>query len=84
MCLILAEQRLAQLRDEVEKRSAEQLSLLQNRLNVADALRQTEPEQAKAMYRAVMELYSDKPWAADAVNHARKGLELCRGHPRDR
>ena len=75
MCLVLAQQRLAQLREEVKKRSAEQLSLLQDRLNAADALRKSEPEQAKAMYRAVVELYCDKPWAADAVHHARKALK---------
>ncbi len=85
MCLILAEQRLAQLRDEVRKRSAAQLSMLQDRLNAADAVRNTEPEQAKAMYRAVIELYSDKPWAADAVNRARQGLKPPpSGRPRDR
>ena len=58
---------LAQLRDEVKKRSAAQLSLIEKRLNAADDLRKIDPEQAGAMYRAVVELYGDKPWAADAV-----------------
>jgi eukaryotic-like serine/threonine-protein kinase len=74
MCLILAQRRLAQLREEVKKRSAEQLSLLEERLAAADALRKNEPEQAEKMYRAVVELYSDKPWAADPVRRARHAL----------
>jgi serine/threonine-protein kinase len=85
MCLILAQQQLAQLRDEVAKRSAAQLSLLQERLNVADAVRTSEPEQAKTMYRAIIELYSNKPWAADAVRRARQGLKPPPGRrPQDR
>ncbi len=75
LCLILARQRLTQLREEVKKRSAEQISLLQDRLNAADAVRKSEPEQARAMYQAVVELYRDKPWAADTVRHARKALK---------
>jgi hypothetical protein len=75
LCLILAGRRLTQLREEVKKRSAEQLSLLQNRLNAADTLWKSEPEQAKTMYRAVVELYCDKPWADDAVRRARKALK---------
>ncbi|MFZ1934341.1 MAG: serine/threonine-protein kinase [Thermoguttaceae bacterium] len=75
MCLILAQRQLAQLREQVKKRSAEQLSLLEERLRAAGALRKSEPEQAKVMYRAVVELYADKPWAADAVRRARKAIE---------
>ncbi len=75
LCLILAQRRLAELRKEVKKRSVEQLSLLQDRLNAADVLRKSEPEQAKAMYRAVVELYCDKPWAAPAVRRAQKALK---------
>ena len=75
MCLILAQRRLAQLREEVKKRSAEQLSLLEDRLDAADALRKSDPERAEAMYRAVVELYAEKPWAADAVDRARKALK---------
>jgi eukaryotic-like serine/threonine-protein kinase len=75
MCLVLVQRRLAQLREDVKKRSGEQLSLLEDRLNAADALRKSEPEQAKAMYRAVVELYSGKSWAAEAVHRARKALK---------
>ena len=35
----------------------------------------TDPDRAAAMYRAVIELYQDKPWAADAVRRARGHLD---------
>ena len=73
-CLILVERRLAQLREEVKKRENEQLELLGNRLNAADALPPTDPQRAK-MYRAVVELYGQKPWAAEAVRRARQALQ---------
>ncbi len=73
-CLTLARRRLAQLQPEVEKHAAPQLKLLGERLGAADALRQRDPEAARAMYRAVVELYGDKPWAADAVRRAREAL----------
>ena len=75
MCLKLARSQLAQLRKQVEKRSAEQLALLEERVKAADDLRTSDPQQAQAMYRAVVELYANKPWAAAAVRRARHALE---------
>ena len=73
-CLKLAKRRLDQLREEMKKQVAEQLELLEDRLNAADALRPSNPQRAK-MYRAVVELYGEKPWAAEAVRRARQGLK---------
>jgi hypothetical protein len=73
-CLTLARRRLAQLQAEVGKHASEQLKLLRERLAAADAIRSRDPERARAMYRAVVELYGDKPWAADAVRQAREAL----------
>ena len=42
----------------------------------ADRLRATDPARARAIYEAVIELYADKSWAADAVRHAQKALSL--------
>jgi eukaryotic-like serine/threonine-protein kinase len=74
-CLDAARDRLEQLRGEVEKLAKEQLALLGKRLDAADALRTIKPEQARAIYQAVIELYGDKPWAADMVRRARKALD---------
>jgi eukaryotic-like serine/threonine-protein kinase len=80
-CLNLVRRRLDQLRAETKKRveggkeKEGQLQLLESRLEAADALRQTDPPRAEAMYRAVVELYRDKPWAVEAVRHAREALK---------
>jgi len=73
-CLTLVRRRLAQLRQQSEKHAAEQLALLQERLDAADALRNTDPERAEAVYRAVIELYGHKQWAAAAVRRAQEAL----------
>jgi serine/threonine-protein kinase len=73
-CLTLARRRLGQLQADVDKHAVQQLKLLRERLGTAAALRPRDPEAARAMYRAVVELYGDKPWAADAVRRAREAL----------
>jgi hypothetical protein len=70
----LAQRRLADLRDKLAKQSAAELTLVDERLDAADAQRTRSPKTAGAMYRAVMELYAGKPWAAAAVARARKAL----------
>ena len=74
-CLILARRQLEKLKKETGKFVAEQIELLKERLDVADALLPSEPDRAKEMYRAVVILYAEKPWAADAVRRARDALE---------
>ncbi len=73
-CLTLAKRKLAQLQHQVKKNASDQLIALKERLQAADAMRAGDPETAQAMYRAVVELYSEKPWAAEAVALARKAL----------
>ena len=74
-CLIAARRRLAELHKEVDERAKAQLGPLEERLTSADELRESDPERARAMYRAVVELYGDKPWAAEPVRRARQALE---------
>ncbi len=74
-CLILARRQLKKLNKETGKFVAEQLDLLKERLDAADALLPSEPDRAKEMYRAVVILYAEKPWAATAVRRARDALE---------
>ena len=74
-CLTLARRRLAQLRKEVEKHVPDQLAVLREHLAAADAMRKSEPGRARAMYQAMIELYGDKPWAAEPVGRARQALE---------
>lgn len=74
-CLVLVGRRLAQLREEVQQRQAEQLELLEDRLTEADAMRKTDPTRARAMYQAVVNLYGQKPWADEAVHRALAALQ---------
>jgi len=74
-CLLLARRRLAQLKQEIEKYAADQVDLIQSRLDEADKLVPTDPRRAAAMYRGIIELYSNKPWAADALQRAHAALE---------
>jgi hypothetical protein len=71
----LARRRLKQLHEETAAHAAEQLPPLQDRLDRIDELKTTEPQRAAAMYRAIIELYSPKPWAAPAVERAKAALK---------
>jgi serine/threonine-protein kinase len=71
----LARQRLAALRGEVAKSHERQLAALKDRLEVAGQLANRDPKQAAEMYRAIIDLYGDKEWAADAVTQAKERFE---------
>ncbi|MEN6458169.1 MAG: serine/threonine-protein kinase [Thermoguttaceae bacterium] len=73
-CLTLVRRRLADLRQELAKQSAQQLETLGDRLTAADALRTKDPARARKMYEAVIELYGEKAWAEPAVRRAREAL----------
>jgi eukaryotic-like serine/threonine-protein kinase len=69
-CVTLARRRLDELKKDIEKQAPEQLEIIQKRMDEADKLLSTDPKRAQAMYRAVVELYGDKPWAAESVRQA--------------
>jgi len=73
-CLELARLRLKELRAQVDGAAPDVQVLLKERLAEADRISATDPARARAMYRAIIELYADKPWAAAAVRHARNAL----------
>jgi serine/threonine-protein kinase len=80
-CLTLARRRLQQLKKNVETFAPEQLEIIQKHLDQADALLATDPKSAQAMYRAAIELYSHKPWAAEAVRRAQTALDKIKTNP---
>jgi hypothetical protein len=69
--LALTERQLAKLRQVNDKRAAEQLPVLKERLAAAQRLEASAREQAAGMYQALVDLYDDQPWAADVVSQAR-------------
>jgi len=74
-CLELAKRRLRQLRRQQDRNAAEQLAEIELLLAEALAARKAEPQRAQAACLAIIELYGDKPWAAEVVRRARDALE---------
>ncbi len=74
-CIQLAKRRLSEFRRQYEAQSAEQLHAVEERLKEADELRATDPERAKAIYRAILVLYQNKAWAKNTVQRAQAALE---------
>jgi serine/threonine-protein kinase len=74
--LRLAERELSMLRARLAERAAEQLPELKRRISAARRLEESDPTQAAAMYRALVDLYEQQDWAAPAVNEARERLQV--------
>jgi len=74
-CLQLAARRLAHLQQQVEEQAGAHLAMIEQRLAKAEQLRAERPGRARAMYRAIIELYDERPWAASAVDEAHRALE---------
>jgi serine/threonine-protein kinase len=73
-CVELARRRVAQLREQLDAQVQEHLALILERLDEADKIRPKDPARATAIYRAVLRLYADKAWAAEAVHRAAAAL----------
>lgn len=73
-CLELARRQLERLQKQLAEPAQQHLHMLEERLHQAEELRTTDPEQARRMWQAVVELYAAKPWAAAAVQEAREAL----------
>jgi serine/threonine-protein kinase len=73
-CVELARRELAQLREQDTKVVPEYRKSIDAQLWRAGQLRTSSPEQAQAIWRSVITLYADKPWAADDVKRAKAAL----------
>jgi hypothetical protein len=71
-CLDLARKRLHELQENVKQYAAEHLQQLDRQLDHADRIEAADPEGARKIREAVVELYSGKHWAQDAVDRARR------------
>ncbi|MCL2742547.1 MAG: serine/threonine protein kinase [Planctomycetaceae bacterium] len=74
-CLEVARQRLRKLENDVSSIIADQKHLLEQRLSEARQLEKTTPEHSAAIYRGLIELYKDRPWAEELVKQARDALK---------
>jgi len=70
----LANRRLETLKRDLSKEREQLLKSLSERLQAAKKLVLSEPQQAAAMYRAIINLYRDQDWAQDVVTEARTQL----------
>ncbi len=74
-CLELARRRLRKLQGQVAQISDDRLSLIRARLDRADTIAETDPDGARLIREAAVELYGGKPWAEEAVSRAQEALE---------
>jgi eukaryotic-like serine/threonine-protein kinase len=73
-CVRLAERQLKVLRQDVAKLHARQLVATQERLTAAERFAKNEPERAREIYRAIIDIYGERAWAADLVTEAQRRL----------
>lgn len=74
-CVELSKKQIERLQDVVDDTSTQHGKVLAARLSTADQLRDSDPEDAMAIWRGIISLYSDKPWAADYVRQARECMD---------
>jgi eukaryotic-like serine/threonine-protein kinase len=74
-CLELARRQLGTLEQQIAIQNKADLATLDARLAAAEKLHASNPTKSVAICRAVVELYRDKAWAAEAVEQASQLLE---------
>ncbi|MEX1040154.1 MAG: protein kinase [Pirellulaceae bacterium] len=74
-CLELARRRLTQLQGMINRVSAEQVQFAQQRMDAAQDIAATNPTRASEIYRGIIRLYQDKPWAANLITEAEQALD---------
>lgn len=74
-CVNLARRQLATLRDRIARSRTDHREVLEARLKEATQRMTTDPEGARSICEGIVTLYSDKPWAAEAVSAARELLK---------
>lgn len=77
-CLELARRRYEELSRRIERVSADSSAEVAARLAAAERLYGDDPEAARSMWQAVIDLYGDKPWAASLIVAAQEALKT---HP---
>ena len=77
-CLELVQSDLGRLRLQLEAWRADDLSVLESRLDRADELGRSdsadERQRAREIRQAVISMFAEKPWASEAVERAREAL----------
>jgi serine/threonine protein kinase len=72
--VVVARHDLERLKQQLAASTAVQLKLLEARANKASELASADPAAATRLWQSIVELYGDKPWAAEVVSRARQAL----------
>jgi len=78
LCVALAQRQLARLKQDLEETSKQHLEELNRRLEHADAIAEDNPSAAEAIWRGIILLYADKPWAARSGKQSSKPCSTSR------
>jgi eukaryotic-like serine/threonine-protein kinase len=78
--LELARRKLGQLLEQSRRDAPDYLATIDRSLREAERLRSSDPAKAQAIWSGIVELYADKPWAAERVNRARSALRASIDH----
>jgi serine/threonine-protein kinase len=73
-CLELARKQMVRLERILERTDEAHRAALATRLATAERLRESDPEASQAIWQGIVDLYENRPWAAEAVAEARKNL----------
>lgn len=74
-CLKLAREQQQDFEQQARELFGDQLQVLQERLDAADAMAADQPDRARAVRRGIVTLYRAEPWAEPAVDRARAALQ---------
>jgi serine/threonine protein kinase len=78
--LELTRRKLAQLREQSQRDATDYLAAIDRSLREAERLRSKDPAKAQAIWSGIVELYADKPWAAERVSRAQTALRSLGVH----
>ncbi|MCE9545006.1 MAG: serine/threonine protein kinase [Planctomycetia bacterium] len=71
-----ARQQIPAMKQRVTDLTSVRRSLIEDRLRQADKVSQSDPDQARRIRQAIVDLYHDEPWAAPLVARARATLAV--------
>jgi eukaryotic-like serine/threonine-protein kinase len=75
----LTRRKLNQLREQSQREAPDYLAAIDRSLREAERLRTTDPAKARSIWSGIVELYADKPWAAERVSRAESALRTMNG-----
>ena len=73
--LEVARRQLARLAQQARDQAPGYLAVIDRSLKRAQALKVKDPQEARQIWRSIITLYEDKPWAAERVREAQDELE---------